>query len=215
MITFVTNYDPSTISNHNVVQPIVPNHGINLIGVDANRANLIHLLVTNPELPFFAITHGSNDDFFSDEDVVAFSVGDTNHFQERNVFVYACYTANNLGRLASNKNCIYWGYTGAISALVDEPASIDIFRNIFQFIINNFHRNTNEAAVTAFIAELKEMCNNAERQFDIIGGNDADFDLLTVYNCSQDIWNRLRVYIQDENLKVKHSEAEEGDLFMY
>jgi hypothetical protein len=215
MITFITSYDDSTISNHNVVQTIVPIGGINLLGLNASRGNLIQSLAANLNIPVFVLTHGYHAGFYEGQGLIGFSVADINLFINRQVFVYACYTANELGRLSSNQNCIYWGYTGAISALIADPECIDDFKSIFQFIIDEFPNQTNQNSILNFMYELKDRCEIAQSNFDIIGEQDPYYDIISAYSCAKDIWSRMRVFLQNENNQLIHPEAPLGDLFQY
>lgn len=215
MITFITSYDESTISNYNVTHTSVPVGAINLLGNAASRNNLIANLTAIPAVPVFIASHGSEIGIYSEIDLIALSIDNSNLFNNRNVYVYACYTANKLGRVSSNGNCIYWGYTGAISALVDDPFCIHYFREIFEFVINQFHNCTSRNSIVTFINDLKNMCDLAESHFDTLFEQEPNFDVMTAYTCTKDIWNRLRVFLQNENDQIVHVDAEIGDLFQY
>ncbi|MBK7040345.1 MAG: hypothetical protein IPH46_07725 [Bacteroidetes bacterium] len=68
-----------------------------MLGNAASRNNLIANLTAIPAVPVFIASHGSEIGIYSEIDLIALSIDNSNLFNNRNVYVYACYTANKLG----------------------------------------------------------------------------------------------------------------------
>jgi hypothetical protein len=215
MIIFVSSYDSPTISNHNVLEAIVYGKGIVLLANQATRDNLIQSLLANPNLPVFVVTHGSDESFFYDAREIAFDLADAHLLTHRNVYVYACLTSNELGKACSDQNCIYFGYTGVVKALHDDPRSINHFRTIMNFIIQNFPQVNSQASAKQFAIELKETCEQQEGAIIELSNENSNYDLLGSLSCLNDIWNRLRIYIATSSVVVIHPQAVVGDIFRW
>ncbi len=211
-IGFVTNYDLSTKSNFNIVSECLPNDSFNMMSMDATRKNLIDNLSRRPQDDVFIFTHGSDNCFYDNDDKIAYSDKDA-YLNKRIVFVYACYTANLLGKVTANSGSIYWGYTGRLAALEDADESKHIFINIVSDILDNFTLLKNKKEIIKYLDKLKLKCESGQYELDKIAENNPDFDVMEGYKALMHIWSRLRIYYKSENTKLFHSEAEVNDLF--
>lgn len=150
-------------------------------------------LKKTPTTPLFVMTHDTSYDFFDQNDKIAINNSHHNLFLHRKSFVFACYTANELGRELGKKG-VYWGYTGGIQAPDDtHKKSIEIFASIFKKIIENFSHCEKDEQINEFIHELKNICDNFAYEFDELFENEH-FDALDAHRCLIHIWNRLRVW---------------------
>lgn len=209
MIAFITAYDEATTANHTIICPIIPATTLLLERQSATRENLWQQL---PEYPLlFAMSHGNSDTLWDNNNNAAINLEDLALFTNKRAFVYACYTANELGRELKINNNIYWGYTGSIAAPTDKTATIPLFRSIFQFIITNFGICENRQDIDKMLHDLKNLCNAIEIELDILF--ETGDDVMESYTCLNHIWNRLRInHFAFEDV-IKHPEALAGDLF--
>ena len=209
MLIFIPAYDDATKTNLNVVLPIIPHHAFSLIGEAATREQLWLQLAEHTHL--FAMCHGNSDVLWDNINKPAIKTRDFQDFVEKQAFVFACYTSNELGKQLKTNRSIYWGYTGSIVTPTDEIEVIHLFREIFQFIINDFHTCKNVEQVATMIHDLKTLCHTAEETLDTLFYTGSN--ILSSYTCLNHIWNRLRVHHFASEEPLKHIEAREGDLF--
>jgi hypothetical protein len=210
MIAFITAYDDATNANYNVVQPIIPETTLLLGSSSANRENLWHHLPHFSTL--FAMSHGNSDTLWDNENNAAINLADVALLTNKKAFVFACYTANDLGRQMRANSNIYWGYTGSIAAPTDEMATIPLFQSIFQYVIAHFSICESKPQIDNMLQNLKNLCDSTANEFDNLYAEGADINLMA-YNCLNDIWTRLRVNHFDFAEAIKHPEAPQGDLF--
>jgi hypothetical protein len=210
MIAFITAYDDATTANHTIVCPIIPNTILLLERLSATRENLWQQLPNYTTL--FAMSHGSSDTLWDNNNNAAIKLEDIALFTDKRAFVFACYTANELGRKLKINNNIYWGYTGSIAAPTDKTVVIPFFQSIFQFIITNFGICEDRLQIDRMLHDLKNLCNAIETQLDILYESGDDVDVMESYTCLNHIWNRLRINHYAFDDVIKHPEAFAGDL---
>lgn len=212
-IGFVTNNDISTESSFNIASRSLPVDSYNLLGNDATKEKLINKLNENTEDDVFVFTHGSDESFYDNENNIAYSSNSNDELKNRKIFVYACFTANILGKDTANLNSIYWGYTGPLAALDDNLESRHIFINVVSDILNNFSLLNQEKDIIEYLNRIKQLCEDGQSQLDIIAERNKDFDVIEGYKALMHIWSRLRIYFKSENNQLLHSESEIGDIF--
>lgn len=214
MIVFIPSHDDATNANHTVVSRILPILNTNcLLSVDAIKANLDQQISVKVYRNYFIMTHGNSDKFYDNNSFPAIETSDSTKFSNEKLFVFACYTANGLGRLISSNNNYYWGYTGPLSSLVDAPQSIVIFSGILSFIISSVFEANTEDEIRAFISNLKNLCDSGCTQIDQIKEDDENYNVFEAYNSLNHIWQRLRVYTPNSTNFIKHDDAFDGDIF--
>jgi hypothetical protein len=97
MIFFIPAYDEATRTNLAVIQPILPKQAVPLLAEQAIKENLwLHL--PNHDI-LFVMGHGNSDKIWGNNDEIALTLEDKVLFKNKKVFVFACYTANELGRV--------------------------------------------------------------------------------------------------------------------
>jgi hypothetical protein len=213
MIVFVTNSDEATLSNYNVILKSLRDDDIKLMANDAIRENLIRCLDEKPDLPTFAMTHGTSISFKANDASVAFSIHDMKLFKQRQVFIYACFTANILGKLADEFGCIYWGYTGYLTAAYDHPKSKTIFEDIFEFVFQRFAIQRSKSEILEVIFQLKRNSDAAQERLIEIHNEDKSYDTMEGFYCLHQIWSNLRVYYRKGGDRIVHPEASLVDIF--
>lgn len=209
MIAFITAYDDATTANHTIVCPIIPANILLLERQSATRENLWQQLPNYAIL--FAMSHGNSDTLWDNNNNAAINLDDLALFRDKRAFVFACYTANELGKELKINNTIYWGYTGSIAAPTDKMTTIPLFQSIFQYIIAHFGVCENIEQINRMLHDLKNLCNAVELELDILF--DAGDDVMESYTCLNHIWNRLRINHFAYDDAIKHPEALAGDLF--
>ncbi len=210
-IGFATNYDESTSSNFNIVIDILPEDSINLLATSAVRPNFIEALKAYPKNDVFAFTHGDADSFYDNNDTVAYSIDD-NLFANRKVFIFACHTANILGKEAANTNCVYWGYTGPLAALEDDELSKGIFAKIMTDVLANFYMQNTEQEVSKYLEKIQKMCAAGTKKLDDLYKENPNYNPIPAYKALNHIWSRLRVYFKSEHKILIHPDADSQDI---
>ena len=212
MIFFIPAYDDATRANLGVITSIIPQNSVQLLEQNATRANLWQHLRTDNLL--FAMAHGDSDAIWdNNEDKRALALADSTHFTGKKTFIFACFTANELGQHLKTHNSIYWGYTGSIAAPTHSELLTPIFTSIFKHIITFFPNCEDIQAINTSINKLKLLCNNAENEIDRLWETNDDIDVISSYNCLNHIWNRLRVHHFGYEQIIQHPESQIGDLF--
>jgi hypothetical protein len=210
MVIFIPAYDEATNANLRVISPIIPDKCISLLKQRATRENLWQYLPNNEIL--FVMSHGNADKIRDNDNQAALKVEDSIDFTHKKAFVFACFTANELGKQLVIPNNIYWGYTGSIAAPSNHDKLTVLFSTIFKQILINFPLCNKTDEIRQFVDSLKILCNNVENQIDLLSDMGEDVDLMS-YNCLLHIWSRLRVHHFSISDTIQHPEAREGDLF--
>jgi hypothetical protein len=211
MIFFIPAYDEATRANLSVITSIIPENSIQLLDQRATRENLWQHLNNNDIL--FAMSHGNSDVIWDNNDEAALIPTDNINFVNKRAFVFACFTANELGQHLKSNQSIYWGYTGSIAAPSDQIELLPLFTPIFQQIITHFPNCKDILEINSLLNTLKTFCNNAENAIDILWETNDTLDVMSSYNCLNHIWNRLRVHHFEHETPIQHPHAEIGDLF--
>ena len=212
MIFFIPAYDDATRANLSVVTPIIPQNSVQLLEQNATHANLWQHLSNDSLL--FAMAHGDSDAIWDNNEVKrALALEDNIHFIGKKAFIFACFTANELGYSLKANNSIYWGYTGSIAAPTHAELLTPIFTSIFQHIITFFPNCDDIQTISSSMHILKLLCNNAENEIDMLWEVNDEMDVMSSYNCLNHIWNRLRVHHFNHKQVIQHPESQIGDLF--
>jgi hypothetical protein len=210
MIFFIPAYDEATRTNLAVIKPILPQEAVSLLAEQAIRANLWFDLPNHDLL--FVMSHGNSDKIWGHDDKPALTSDDKSLFEHKKAFVFACYTANELGMVLKKYQNIYWGYTGAIAAPSQQPHLIEFFRTIFKHIVENFPNCSDAASIMTLIEAIKLLCHQMENEFDLLFEAGEDIDIIN-YTCLLHIWSRLRVYHFEEDDPIQHASAKDGYIF--
>lgn len=214
MIVFVTDFDGVTQGNKEVICPILVYFSfIELVGSEAISENLVSKLRENPQSPLFVATHGKPTYFQDNNGKPALEKEDVSLLAQRKVYVFACWTANELGRMEW-ENTTYYGYTGAVSAPdADDMRLVKIQTPIFEYILRNFPTCHDEAAVKIFIEELKNKVDEAEEALDDLFEEDTQIDTSDTNAFLNDVWKKLRVYHNNSVEPIRHQQGFETDIF--
>ncbi len=208
MIFFITAYDDATRANFNIIAPLLPNGHTILSQTGATKEKILEAF-SNSQDDLFAMSHGNPTFLYDNEDNQAICSEEATLLSNRICYVYACYTANYLGRAAAKCNAIYWGYTGAVHAPDESPETIGLFQSIFRYIMNEFNSVTDLNSIVRVISGIKEKCDEADSGLDDL---EAGVDS---YAATRHIWARLRVNVNGEDEQITHVEAGKTDLFEF
>jgi hypothetical protein len=193
-----------------VIRPILPSQAVQLLAEYAVKENLwIHL--PHHDL-LFVMSHGNSDKIWGNDDKPALTSNDLSSFENKKAFVFACYTANELGIVLKERQNIYWGYTGAIAAPSQQSHLIPFFSSIFKHIIENFPKCLDESSIQNLIETIKLHCHQIENELDLLFEAGEDIDIIN-YTCLLHIWSRLRVYHFEHDVPILHSSAKDGFIF--
>jgi hypothetical protein len=184
------------------------------VGELAIYPNLTKSLEEKPQEPLWVMTHGNSDCFYDQDDKPTFDLDNAHLLATRKNFVYACYTANELGRKVAQQGGVYLGYTGQLHLPNEITTTVaDVFRPIFQFIQTNFPVIDNEEQASHFLQKLKNLCDNALYDIDELAENEPDTDVLSLYQSIGDFWGRLWIWLPFEEKPISHNEGAQSPLF--
>ena len=108
MIIFATNHDESTAESLKLAQSIIEKTDTLLLETDAIRSSLLAVLETQPHASLMVFSHGKARFCLGNDDIPAFSTDDIQLLANRKAFVYAYWTATELGKAAATQpNCFY------------------------------------------------------------------------------------------------------------
>jgi hypothetical protein len=199
MIVFVPAYDAPTESNLQIARRMRFDGCELLFEAAATRPNLLEKLVTS-ELPVFAMSHGRDHRLAAQNGELALELNDASTVGKRILFVFACWTAGELGPAAAQSGATWWGYTGAISAPSHDEATVDVFVGIFEMIADRFAKASTPAERLRLIQDVAERCIHSSNAL----GDDAPAD---AYLCLLHLWQRLRVWVSDSGEPERHPDA--------
>ena len=126
----------------------------------------------------------------------------------RSVFVYACWTAVELGKKASTQpNCIYAGYNNTVIAGGGEIPNE--MQKIFQYIKNDFNLSLTKEDIAIFLQKLSVLCNTTEQNY--LQRYPENLDFIGVSTTLRNIWAKLEIWFTHE--KYIHADAIEPPLW--
>jgi hypothetical protein len=206
MIIFAPAYDPSTKANLIIAKLIVTPTCVALFETKATKQEFDAAL-SKGNVPLFAMSHGERDALKAQNGEIALSKHDTHLLGKRTVYAFACHTAAELGKSAAGRGSIWWGYSDMVSCAIDSPSVHSIFAEIFTFIRDNFHTAISSQERQTVLAQLKEMCEEAEYQVDLIDEETKIDEIMEVYRTLRHIWDRLRIWIPDAQDPERHPDG--------
>lgn len=215
VITFVPAYDLATSSNMAIAKELNTIPSLTLFEKKATSQNLKELLKKHKDLPIFVMSHGEKDYFYDNNEDVALDSKSEKILQllkNRSIYVFACHTAANLALKISQKGTIYWGYNFQITAPDEQSEIKQLFVNLFSFIYNHFHTNTEITKVENFLVDLEQKCEETNYLLDQIYEQYPAIFSSETYRCLLHIWSRLRVFTPNGEV-LKHPNAPEDLLF--
>lgn len=208
MIIFVPAYDQATHTNLAMINALATDNKEMLLGNEATRENLLSKIIDKENL--FIMSHGSKEAIYYGVNDKAIHICDKENITNKKIFAFACHTAALVGKEIASNNNVWWGYTGAISASDSEEEAIKVIAPIFEYIINNFYSVMNNIEVNSFLSQVKELCEKAEEEFDVLEKNTNKIYFNSRLSLNH-IWSRLRVWL--DGSIYKHLEAPEPSLF--
>jgi hypothetical protein len=202
MIIFATYHDESTAESMQLAKSIIEENDIILLKEDATRLQLLPILKVHETAQLMVFSHGKERYCLGNDDIPALTTDDIALLAQRKVFVYACWTAVELGKSASSQpNCLYAGYNNTvITGGSDIPSEMQM---IFQFIKNNFHKAIKEEDIMLFLNQLSDLCNNTEQKY--LEQYPKSLDFIGISTALRNIWAKLEIWVK--NRKYTHSEA--------
>ncbi len=213
MIVFITAFDEATKGNMAVILPVLQKTTTQLINNQAIKDNLILTLQSLPHIPLFVATHGKPFYFEDNNGNPVLEKEEINLLSKRKTYVFACWTANELGRTQWG-NATYYGYTGGVSTPdADDSRLIDIQKPIFEYIIRNFSLCNTEIEIYGFIENLKKEVDKALDNLFDLWESDAEIDTSSTDAFLNDIWKKLRVYHLNNPETILHKVGFQTDIF--
>jgi hypothetical protein len=202
MIIFATHHDESTAVSIKLAKSIIDEKDIVLLRDEAIRLRLLPILETHRQEQLMIFSHGRTNYCLGNDEIPAFTTDDISLLAHRNVFVYACWTAVQLGKIASTQpNCYYSGYNNTvITGGSDIPNEM---QKIFQFIKSNFHCFQKKEDIMLFLEQLSNLCKNTEQKY--LERYPESLDFIGVSTALRDIWAKLEIWFTSQ--KYVHPEA--------
>lgn len=191
MIVFVPAYDEPTRANAAVAQYITPSHADMLLAEGASATALHERLASAPVTPLLALAHGRPDALLGQHGSVALGESHVTLVAARQVFAFACHTAEILAPAGARAGAYWWGYEGYIASPDDKIELLPVFAGVFAFIRDEFPRARERAACERVLHRLADLCAEACERVDAILGPEAD---LHAYLCLMHVWQRLTVH---------------------
>jgi hypothetical protein len=202
MIIFASHHDESTAESIKLAQSVIEETDIILLKEEATRLHLLPLLNTHKQDPLMIFSHGKPTYCLGNDDIPAFTTDDVALLAHRNVFVYACWTAVELGKMASSQpNCLYAGYNNTVITGGSEIPND--MQKIFQFIKHTFHQSQKEEDIILFVERLSNLCNNTEQKY--LERYPESLDFIGISAALRNIWAKLEIWVA--NQKYVHSDA--------
>ena len=202
MIIFATNHDESTAESLKLAQSIIEETDTLLLENNAIRASLLAVLETQTNAPLMVFSHGKASHWLGNDDIPAFIMGDISLLANRKTFVYACWTAAELGKAASAQpNCFYGGYNNAV--ITGGSAIPNEMKAVFQFIKTRFYALEDEADVVLFLEQLCKLCDETEQMY--LKNYPQSLDYIGISTTLRNIWAKLDIWFA--NQKQAHPEA--------
>jgi hypothetical protein len=204
LIIFVPAYDISNRANLKIAAELIKS--CNCVAIFEDEATQCRLLteLKKSNTPLLVMSHGIPEALKAQDGQIALSTNDVNLLNGRTVYAYACHTAKQLGKNAAQQGSIWWGYSDAISCAIDSPELISIFTGIFVFIRDNFHTATSQHDRQRFLEELKNLCETAEEQVDMIDADTEITEIMEVYRTFRHLWDLLRIWVPGADRPEQH-----------
>lgn len=163
---FVPNYDGPTASNARLVNDIFPNSPRFLaMGENASRSTLHDFIGDLDTTAIIVMAHGGEDCVLGQRNEIALDIEDIKNNAGQllriKIFVWACRTSVKIGQAfhqaASQYGGSWWGYRTTISA--PSARHICAYRDVFNFIKDNFYKIKKESDAKVFFQRLKKICD--------------------------------------------------------
>lgn len=200
MILFITAQDAATNDNYIVAGHLTAIAATALCGPIATRAPLLAALAANEDHPFLAFSHGQPQEIRGHDDGLGIGEGDIALLTGRCTFAHACHTGESLGSVVAGAGGTWFGYAGPVNALPSDPDTINLFREIVDFIAQRFPECDSPAFAQAFLNDLSALTDGG---FDAVSTT-ASLEQLHTF---RDISRRLRIWLPGVVEPIKHPEA--------
>jgi hypothetical protein len=212
VIVFASAHDAPTRANHAVASRIRGEGDVFLEALGATREALWAALDAS-NAPLLAMSHGDVDKLFAQggkEMPPALLVEEESLaiLRRRPVFAHACYTARDLGKHASLRGSVWWGYQHPVLAPEEDPVLLPVFVEVFSFIKSAFPDAQTEEQQKQFLVELSELCQDALDRLDDIHDKGETIVPQDAHVCLLQVRKDLVVWRPgaDEPLRSPHRE---------
>ncbi len=213
MIIFVPAYDDVTRGNLAVASAMLVDDEDERLFENHATVQLLDRLRSCPGRPLFAMSHGCPDYLCGQGGIPVLNLDVIVEpaLGARIMFVYACHTATELGRVAARNGAIWLGYTGEISAPPSTPATLSLFASLFDFVRATFPRLRDVGLRQALFHELERRCDEAAAQLDELAERGVLVEM-DAHLCLLHLWQRLRIWVDGE-LPEQHPRSPPPSLF--
>lgn len=212
-IFFVSSTDPATQANHAIALQMREQSDLILFAADATRARL-HSEFQNNTLNnlIFAMSHGSPHAVLDSNGEPALSASDAVNLHGYKIFCWACHTAKGLGETFAAHGSTWWGYDCAITAPDERAPYSTVFRDLLLGLKQAFPTGVDPVSVADVFTAIKDACIDAETRLEELGASD-DNDAMSIYSCSNQIWQHLSVWLAGQGQPITHHEAPNSSIF--
>ena len=201
MIIFATNHDDSTAESMSIAKSIIDENDLILLENNAVRIQFLATLKSNAA-NLMIFSHGTAQNCLGNDENVAFSIDDIVLLNNRKSFVYACWTATELGKMAAlQPNCLYAGYNNTVITGGSEIPSE--MQRIFRFIKINFQNIDNQQNAENFLNNLSKLCTEAEQNYLKLYPKNLDY--IGISTTLRNIWAKLEILL--DKRKYIHTDA--------
>jgi len=201
MIVFVPGYDEATRANVAVATRMRIDACEVLLSSEATKSELLIRLARAP-VPFFAMSHGEPNRLFDHNNEAALDSHDVSFIGNRCCYVFACWTAGELGRAAAQSGATWWGYTGAVGAPDADERFVGWFADVFEMIRGRFELALTIESRRQLLEDIATRCREYMAMLDDDEGASPDAYLSLMH-----IWGRLRVWVPGATDAERHPNA--------
>ncbi|WP_368084817.1 hypothetical protein [Vibrio splendidus] len=207
MIAFVTNYDENTNCNYMLYSHLSISPNVELLDASAVAFRLNQESQTERR-NVFAMSHGTEDILKDQDRMAAIDSSNIANFSDMSVFSYACNTSINLGRVASESGCTWYGYNDRINVPEPDEELIPMYSVLFEFIVDNFPNGNSRNSIENFINELKGLCEIKINELDAMNVSGQFAPTSGAYQSVHQLWGKLQVWLANDSQYIMHAEAD-------
>lgn len=204
MIEFIPAYDDATLANLKMIAPLLQPGAI--IGAEAG-ATLRDALVSAPDRPLFAMSHGRPDALLGQGGAPALTIREAGLLRGRVGYAFACHTGTELGGGVASAGGWWFGYAGVIDAPGDGAEEAALLRALFSRVRDLCWQAADSGSPARIIDLIWDMIGDTESAMLEIDSSNITFF------CLFSMRNRLRLWCPGAASPLKHPEATDPPLY--
>jgi len=205
LISFITNYDDATLENYNTYQTLVLPVTIALSGYTATQLHLSDELRLGAK-NVFIMSHGNHDKVSDQNENNVFTTPILDLLSKKNVFAYACNSANILGEIASKKSITWCGFKEPINSPTQDVELISIYQELFRFIFSEYVKVKCDSTAITYLEELKLLCT--QKMYDLDDLVDSNYYAsISTYQSIKQLWEKQKIWLANNNQYTVHRDS--------